>query len=72
VGTFEDVVFPGSRMSLLTGVRKLRNVLVRKGYPVAYEEFVGGHDFACWSADFATGLLALLGRARPRKVRRPA
>jgi len=71
-GTFEDVIFPGSRMSLLTGVRKLRDVLVRKGYPVEYAEFEGGHDFACWSADFATGLLALLGRGRPRKVRRTA
>ncbi len=61
-GTFETVVFPGFQASLLAGVRHLRDVLVAKGYAVKYAEFVGGHDYACWSGSLADGLVHLLGK----------
>ena len=61
-GTFEKVVYPGMQMSLLAGVRHLRDVLVAKGYAVKYAEFEGGHDYSCWAGTLADGLLYLLGR----------
>lgn len=32
------------------------------GYPVAYTEYTGGHDYACWAGGLADGLADLLGR----------
>lgn len=60
-GTFEGTVLPGMPMSLLSGVRYLRDVLMAKGYSVKYAEFEGGHDYACWRGTFADGLVQLLG-----------
>ncbi|MFG3281361.1 enterochelin esterase [Streptomyces sp. NPDC048111] len=48
---------------LLAENRRLRNVLRARGYEVAYEEFNGGHDYACWRGGLASGLAALLGTA---------
>ncbi|KWT57650.1 esterase [Streptomyces albus subsp. albus] len=45
---------------LLAENRRLRNVLRARGYDVAYEEFNGGHDYACWRGGLAMGLGALL------------
>ncbi|MFF7728878.1 enterochelin esterase [Streptomyces sp. NPDC008001] len=46
---------------LLPQNRHLRNVLDARGYEVAYGEFNGGHDYACWRGGLASGLAALLG-----------
>ncbi|AZM53800.1 enterochelin esterase [Streptomyces sp. WAC 01529] len=45
---------------LLAENRRLRNVLRARGYEVTYEEFNGGHDYACWRGGLATGLASLL------------
>ena len=63
-GTHETTVVGKMSVSLLGSVRHMRDVLKAKGYPVAYAEFEGGHDYACWSATFADGILHLLGRPR--------
>ncbi|WKK24812.1 enterochelin esterase [Streptomyces olivoreticuli] len=51
---------------LLPQNRHLRDVLQARGYEVAYEEFNGGHDYACWRGGLAAGLAGLLG---PRPAR---
>jgi enterochelin esterase family protein len=63
-GTQEVSVTGKMPVSLLGSVRHMRDVLEAKGYPVAYAEFEGGHDYACWSGTLADGILLLLGRPR--------
>ncbi|MCA6094213.1 enterochelin esterase [Streptomyces sp. SCA3-4] len=48
---------------LLPQNRHLRNVLEARGYEVAYDEFNGGHDYACWRGGLAVGLVGLLSGA---------
>ncbi|MEV6780684.1 enterochelin esterase [Streptomyces syringium] len=45
---------------LLPQNRHLRDVLQARGYEVSYEEFNGGHDYACWRGGLAAGLAELL------------
>ncbi|WP_171166629.1 enterochelin esterase [Streptomyces sp. I05A-00742] len=45
---------------LLPQNRHLRDVLQARGYEVAYHEFNGGHDYACWRGGLAAGLAGLL------------
>ncbi|MGA4843860.1 enterochelin esterase [Streptomyces sp. G45] len=45
---------------LLAENRRFHAVLCERGYDVSYEEFNGGHDYACWRGGLATGLARLL------------
>lgn len=47
--------------TLLDSNRHMRNVLIAKGYDVAYREYDGGHDYACWRDSQAEALIHLLG-----------
>jgi enterochelin esterase-like enzyme len=50
--------------SLLDINREFRDVLLLKGYPVAYREFDGGHDYFYWRGSLADGLISLIGQNR--------
>jgi enterochelin esterase family protein len=56
-GRFENF-YP---FSLLAENRRLRDVLLAKGYDVQYSEFSGGHDPVCWRGPFVDGLICLIG-----------
>jgi enterochelin esterase family protein len=45
--------------------RHMRDVLLAKGYRVAYHEYTGGHDYASWRGSLADGLITLAGAAPP-------
>ena len=48
--------------------RNLRDVLLAKGYPVAYSEIVGDHDILNWQTTLPEGLIYLLGSAPATSV----
>jgi enterochelin esterase family protein len=63
-GALERIAGPAD-VSLRAANRHVRDVLVAKGYQVAYREYPGGHDYFWWIESLAEGLIALLGdRAR--------
>ena len=55
-GSFENWFFP---YSLLGENRRLRDVLLAKGYRVDYREFSGGHHPVSWRGPFVNGLVTL-------------
>jgi enterochelin esterase family protein len=59
-GTFENWFFP---YSLLAENRRLRDVLLARGYRVDYQEFTGGHHPVSWRGPFVGGLIALTTEA---------
>jgi enterochelin esterase-like enzyme len=52
----------GNGGGILIPNRQLRDVLRAKGYQVAYQEFVGDHDYINWRGTLADGLIALFGQ----------
>jgi enterochelin esterase family protein len=60
VGGREDVRPGGGPVVFKEANRRLRDVLIRKGYAVVYEEVPGGqHEFIHWRGTFGNGLIAL-------------
>jgi enterochelin esterase-like enzyme len=49
----EDVV---QVVSQIEGVRRFRDALLAQGYAVRYQEFDGGHDYACWNGTLIDAL----------------
>ena len=58
VGRFET----DYQFDMIRENRRMRDVLEAKGYPVAYSEYNGGHDYVTWRGTLADGLIALLGK----------
>lgn len=61
-GLFES---DGRGTDILSSSRQLRDVLVARGYPVAYAEHASGHDDYHWRGSLACGLVLLIGLAPP-------
>ncbi|MBX3070633.1 MAG: DUF3327 domain-containing protein [Thermomicrobiales bacterium] len=59
-GRFETRMDPGNEPTLLESNRHFRDVLMAKGYDVAYSEFPGGHDSIWWRDHLGVGLRSLL------------
>lgn len=47
-------------VTMLSASRRLRDVLLERGYDVGYRERTGGHDFVNWRQGLAAGLMHLL------------
>ena len=47
--------------TLVGGSRELRDALAARGLDVAYREYTGGHDVACWRGGLGDGVVALWG-----------
>lgn len=62
VGVLERGATPGGGPSILETNRRLRDVLVRKGYEVHYTEVAGGHEPLSWRGGLAEGLRVLAPR----------
>lgn len=52
VGGYEGLLAPNQR---------LHELLLARGYDVAYHEYAGGHNYTCWRNDLPTGLQYLFG-----------
>ncbi len=66
-GAFEDVRYETRERprynagTVLSGTRHLRDVLIAKGYALAYHEFIGTHRSVNWQGTFADGVVFALG-----------
>lgn len=56
-GGYQEGVGPGMRDTN----QHLRDLLKKKGYPLLYQEFPGGHDYLHWRGTLADGLIFLVG-----------
>lgn len=68
VGTYETSVgsgwLPEAETDFLAANRRLRDVLVAKGYDVAYREVAEGHTWGNWRVQLLAGLRHFFGRDR--------
>jgi len=64
IGLLETDAPPFGGVTGLECTRGMRDTLRANGYTVHYQEFIGGHDYACWQGTIADGILALIGRSQ--------
>ncbi|MFR9676962.1 enterochelin esterase [Streptomyces sp. TR06-5] len=62
IGSLEQAI---CEFDPMTAHRRMRDVLVKKGYEVDYSEYVGGHDMICWRGTLVDRLLSF----HPKKSR---
>jgi enterochelin esterase family protein len=60
VGRMEDRTSAGSDVTLLSSNRRLRDVLIGKGYVVEYREVYADHDPVYWRRTLPDALVSLL------------
>jgi enterochelin esterase family protein len=46
---------------LLESNQRMKDMLIQKGYPLAYREYNAGHNYAAWRDEIWRGLEALYG-----------
>jgi enterochelin esterase-like enzyme len=56
----------GTGGGILETSRRMRDVLLAKGYEVTYRQSASGHDYADWRGTLAEGLMALIGKTDTR------
>lgn len=61
VGFLEDRPYDDEPV-MRDSIDKLRDVLLNKGYEVAYDRLPSGHDYLSWGEGLANGLIALMGK----------
>jgi enterochelin esterase-like enzyme len=62
IGVYEGTEALHGAPSHFFSNRYFQDVILSKGYPVKYVEYIGGHDFICWRGSLANGLIYLIGK----------
>lgn len=59
-GVLEDAPYDTEPI-MMDVINNIRDVLIKKGYEVSYENFPSGHDYLSWGETLGTGLIELIG-----------
>lgn len=59
-GLLEDAPYDTEPI-MMEVINNMRDLLIKKGYEVSYENFPSGHDYLSWGETLGTGLIELIG-----------